>query len=662
MSFLPRHHRLIRFLSLGVASVSLAYAASQAYMRVDVTAEGLSDITQGTRDLIASISPERPVVVHAYVSREVPRDFVAVRSRLLNVLREMEAQQGGLTVRIVEPEHFSEEAQEAVDKFGITPRRMVDREAGRAEELQVFLGLAMVSGPREEVIPFMDRGLSVEYEVARGLRMAIEDKKKVVGVFRTDATIMGNFDLQARTQQPAWRIIGELQKQYEVRSLNPNVAIPDDVDILFVPQLPSTSQAQLDSVRAYLTAGRPALITVDPLPLFDLRLSPKEPKLPPPGQGGMMGMQQPGGEPKGDYTGLLRDIGVSWVDTQVLYDSYNPHPTFADVPPHVVFVSERPDGTSPFEDADPVVDGLTEVVALFAGEIKPVQGQEGGFTPLLTTGKTAGFNLFDDMVQRHMLFGLSGPVIPRKRGPITGEQHVIAGRIQGVAASGEDAKPVNAIVIGDLDLFGDQFFAMHERGGDVDGDGLDDIRFDNVAFLLNCMDALAGDDSFVELRKRRPKYRRLSRVEDLTKEASDQRENEVQEANAAADQELSDAQAALDTAVTQIRDRTDLDETTKKIMIKSVEAAESRRLQAKTERINLDKARKIGRIEVEHARKVDEVRDGIRLMAVLIPPIPPLLLGGFIFARKRRRERETIPESRRGGAKPASSSKKGGAS
>lgn len=55
-------------------------------------------------------------------------------------------------------------------------------------------------------------------------------------------------------------------------------------------------------------------------------------------------------------------------------------------------------------------------------------------------------------------------------------------------------KSHNAIVIADLDLFGDQFFAMHERGGDVDGDGLDDIRFDNVAFLLNAIDTLAGDE------------------------------------------------------------------------------------------------------------------------------------------------------------------------
>ena len=651
MSLANRHHRMIRWLSVAVTAASLTYVAQRTGARADVTAEGLSQVTAATRDLVKGIGVDRPVVIHAYVSPEVPSEYVTVRSRLLNVLREIEAIGGpGLTVRIVEPALYSEAAQEAIESHGIEPRPVISREAGRVGEAPIFLGLALVSGPNEEVIPFLDRGLAVEYELVRALRAVTREKKKVVGVLRTDATIMGNFDLQARRQQPAWRVIGELRKQYEVRSLSPEVEIPADVDVLFVPQLASLTQPQLDFVKAYVDAGRPALLTVDPMPLFSLALAPSEPKPPPPGQNNMMfGMQQQG-EPKGDYVGLLSQIGVSWDPAKIVLDAENPHPGFLDAPPHVVFVAKREDGVDPFgAKADPVVAGLSEVVVLFGGALAPVSGREAEFTPLLSTGTQSGWNTFDEMTERHILFGVQGPLMPSKRTRAPAPQ-VLAARIAGPEASGDAAKPRNAIVIADLDLFGDQFFAMHERGGDLDGDGLDDIRFDNVPFLLNAIDTLAGDGELVDLRKRRAMYRRLTRVDALTKEARTRREAAIEAANKKAEDDLKAAQEALDAAVKAINDRADLDETTKAVLLRSAEEAENRRLNAKRDSIQRDKAKAVARVETEHLREVDAVQNRIRLVAVLFPPIPALLMGGLIFGRKRRREHESIPSARKRGA------------
>jgi ABC-2 type transport system permease protein len=647
MSLTARHHQLIRFGAILVTAASVTYMANRAPMHADLTAEGLSQITPGTREVIRNIGADRPVTVHAFVSKDVPREYVTVRSRLLNILREMEAQGGeGLQVRIVEPELHSPEAEEAMDAFGIMPRPLADRRGGRMQQMDVFMGLAFVSGPREEVVTFVDRGLSPEYEVARALRVVTQEKKKVVGVLRTDATIMGNFDLQSRSQQPAWRIVDELRKQYEVRSLAPKVPVPDDVDVLLVPQLPSLEQDELDVVRTYVDAGRPALLTVDPFPMFDPRLSPTEPKLPPPGQGGMMGGAPPPGQ-KGDYRGFLREIGVEWDDSKVVFDTYNPNPIFDQAPEQIVFFSERPDGTKPFENADPAVDGLEQVVLLYPGALQPAPGYQDKFVPLLVSGKTAGFNEFDDLVQKHPLFGIQGPIPPQQRSPIVGQNVVLAARIAREGAAGEDAPPPrNVAVIADLDLFGNLFFVMRERGGDVDGDGLVDVRFDNVAFLLNMVDSLAGDDRFIELRKRKAAFRRLSTVDELTKEARAERQKAFEQANQKAEEELEEAKRSLEAAVANVRERQELDDTTKAIMLRSAEEAENRRLQQRTEAIEREKAKSVAKIERKHQQAVSEVQNRIRLLSVLLPPIPALLLGGFIFARKRRRERELIPRSR----------------
>lgn len=648
MALAPRHDRLIRVLALGLMAVSATYIGHRTQARVDVSEEGLSQLTPETLGLIAGITAERPVTVHAYVSDEVPAEYTEVRSRLLNVLREMQSSGGaGLQVRIVAPEEFSPQAEEAMDKYGILPQVLADREGGRIESKPTFLGLAFVSGPREEVVPFLGRGLSVEYEIARALRVVTQDSKKVVGILRTDAPIMGNFDIQTRQQQPAWRIVEELRKQYEVRSLNPTASIPEDVDVLLVPQLASLTQAELDKVGEYIDAGRPALLTVDPFPTFDPGLAPRQPKPNPQGgMGGMMGGSPPP-PPKGDYKGLLSRIGVEWADDKIVYETENPHPSFDKVPEQVVFVQ----GPFSGEGVDPVVSGLEEVVVLFGGELRKSASLRGQFVPLLHTSTRAGYNLFEDMISEHPLFGLQMLPPPYKQSPLTGEHHVLAARVTGggggTAEEGaEPPKDRNVVVVADLDLFHDQFFALRERGGDVDGDGLIDLRFDNVTFLLNLVDSLAGDDRFIELRKRQPKFRRLTWIDEQTEDARTTLEQERTKANETAKKELEDAQKALDEAVAAIRGRTDLDETTKEVMAKAAEEAENRRLEVKEGKIEREKAKAINRIETDHKRKIDEVQDRVRILAVVLPPVPALLLGVLIFARRRRREIELIPRSR----------------
>jgi ABC-2 type transport system permease protein len=669
-----RTHHLIRTLCLGVTVASLSYVASRAQIRRDLTSEGLSEISQQTRDLIDQVAAERPVVITAYVSKEVPKQYVGHRTRLLNLLRELEARSAdALTVRIFEPELHSDEAQEAQDKYHIVPRQVLDSEAGRVGAVPIFLGVAMTSGPREEVIEFLDRGLSVEYELARALQTVVQNKRRVVGVLRNDTHLMGNFDMATRQQMPAWRIVEELRKQYEVRSVNPGTEIPADVDALLVPQVSSLSQPQLDKLYEYVDSGRPTLLVADPMPAFNIRLSPTEPMLPKQGgnQGmfGGMGGGTPGDE-KGDYRGFLKKVGVDFDPSRVIYDTENPNPRFV-TQPHIAFLSRR-DGGQDFAGGSPIVDGLAQVVAIFGGQLEPVKDSALELKPLLTTSQNSGYHLWDDMVDRsNFLFGLQGPFPPRTAPRKLGENVVLAAQINAEgktetvsapepneAAKEGEAAPApasttktvgarNVIVLSDLDMFSDLFFSYHERGGDVDGDGLIDIRFDNVTFLLNCFDSLMGDERFIELRKRQPGFRRLLRVDEATEDARIEREKEISLANREAEERLAEAQKELDAKVDAIRQRQGLDETTKAIMMKQQEEAENRRLKIEQEKIEREKERHVSRVENEHMKRVDEVQNAIRLSAVLLPPLPAIGMGLWVFARRRRREAMNIPASRR---------------
>ena len=74
-------------------------------------------------------------------------------------------------LNVVEVEVYSNAARDAEKRFGIEPRTVVTREEGRQATDEIFLGVAFSSGLEEVVIPCFDRGLPVEYELTRSIRV-----------------------------------------------------------------------------------------------------------------------------------------------------------------------------------------------------------------------------------------------------------------------------------------------------------------------------------------------------------------------------------------------------------------------------------------------------------------------------------------------------------
>jgi len=64
-------------------------------LRADVTQERLNSIAPETKKLISELDPKHPVVIEAFISTNVPEEFVQTRVDLLNLLREFEQLSGG---------------------------------------------------------------------------------------------------------------------------------------------------------------------------------------------------------------------------------------------------------------------------------------------------------------------------------------------------------------------------------------------------------------------------------------------------------------------------------------------------------------------------------------------------------------------------------------
>jgi ABC-2 type transport system permease protein len=646
----PTSQIVLRIAALVVIAASLISLLARTGLSIDATAERLHTLQPQTRALIEAIPADRPVVIRAYFSPEVPEGYVTTRKNLLNVLHRFDDLAGDrLDVIVHDTEPFTRVATEAVDNYGIMPRPLVEVAASQRTTSDVFLGLVFTSGPEEFVIPFFDRGLPVEYELARSVRVVSQSDRNKLGIVATDVKLFGGFDFQTMSSSPDWSIVRELRKQYDVQQISPDGPYPDDLDAIVAVLPSSMSQSQLDALQDAILSGTPALLFDDPLPMFNPNLSPSLPR--DAARNPFTSQGQPPAEPKGDFSALLASLGLSWRPTGIVWSAYNPHPGIADVNPEVVFVSRARDNEIPFNPESVISSGLQEVVAIFAGAVRadrPIAGSTLTATPLLQTGTVSGETDWNSIVQRGFLGVQLNPNPRRFQSP---GAYTLAMRVTGAyppaaapppGAEGEPPPPppdLDVVFVSDVDIISETFFDLRRQG-------FEDFNFDNVTFALNCIDVLAGDESFVTLRKHRPRHRTLTLVERQKEEFALAQRAQIDTAEAEAESELQLAQQNLDQKVEELRQRTDLDEQTKAIMLRNLEEVENRRFRVTEASIQQDKQQQIDRAEAQMQTNIDRIQRSIKWLAAALPPIPTLILAIAFFAYRFNRERITVSERR----------------
>ena len=655
-------HHGIRVMALVLALIAFNRFVMRGGVRLDVTAERLHSLSDETRNMISSIPGDRPVFIQAFVSPEVPEQYVQTRENLLGLLREVDSIGGaGVQVLIDDTEPFTQEARDAREKFGITPRQVPILTSARTSVVDVFLGVAFTSGAREQVIGFLDRGLSPEYELTRSIRVVAQTERKTVGIVDTDLRIFGGIDFETMQNSPSWSVVAELRKQYEVVTVNPDGPIDDSLDALVMILPSSLAQRAMDNVQAYIETGKPTLLLLDPLPVVNVAMAPSE-------QGGntnpFLGNSGPPPEPKGDIRSFLTDLGINWNSGSIVWDAYNPHPDLAHLEPEVVFVGPGNQNEDSFDHEYPATRELQELVFLYPGHISGVLNSTLEFQPLVRSGFQSGPLPYGQIVQRtffgtqlnpdaphrpdandyvfaaHVRGTRPGDVNPPDQPPLEGASEPEAGPGGADTDPGIEAKSVNVIVVADVDFVSDQFFQIREQAPA-------DLNLDNVTFFLNAIDLLTGDTAFVSLRSKRARHRTLERVEDRVQGFLDARIAGEEQAETDAAAALAEAQQRLNERVAAVEERTDLDAQTKQIMARNLQEAENRRFSVLESNIEIEKESRINASEEDMEAQILQIQNNIKTFAVLLPPLPVFAVGILIFLRRREKEREGAAAARR---------------
>ena len=418
-------------------------------------------------------------------------------------------------------------------------------------------------------------------------------------------------------------------------------------DVLLAVLPSSLSQPQMARFVDAIEAGTPTMIFDDPMPVtVGLQHAPMVPKRPP---GGPMGQQGPPPTPRADggkATSLMKALGIMWDSSiskpwsgelVVVFDYFNPHPKIERlIPPEFVFISPESGVPSAISQKSKITKGFTQMLALFPGRFMQVGNDTDlEFEPLLRTGANSGVLKWSEMMEEGNPFAGPQP----KRDPVRirdEDAHTLAAHIHSKKKDG-----LNVVYVSDIDIVSD--YCLYSLS-DILRRGFDyELELDNVDFVLNSVDLLAGDEAMIDLRNREAKMRPLTEIQEQVNGFRKQRQQEEERRQKQWKEEIETIQSQLDEA------QNNLGSDDSGLAIQRLfTAAENatQRLKQKKEEIEQEKQQALDRLKGEERRQVESLQTRIRWWAILLPPIPPIMLGVLMLGIRAYREESTIQPSR----------------
>jgi ABC-2 type transport system permease protein len=668
-------HYLTRIVLMALIVFGVSYFfRNNDRLRKDLTQNQVSSLSPTTINIIRQLKPERPIVIDAYISADIPEQYSKTKYDLITLLKEFRALATSrgvdLQVRINdELEPSSEEAALAEKQYGIEPQMVRVRERGAFRDQKVLLGAAVRSGLSKVVVPFFESGIPVEYELVRSINTVAQPKRSKLGVVKTDAQLMGGFSMAGGgfSQIPKQPIIEELEKQYEVVEVDPTTPIStDQFNVLLAVQPSSLGPQELNNFLEAVKAGVPTAIFEDPMP-FGFQGTPGtgEPKQAQ--GGGMFGGGQPP-QPKGDITQLWKLLGLeipikssmAGVNPDIVWQQYNPYPKLRyimNATDEWIFIRENPGEDQDFlSEQSEITAGLRELMFLYAGAIKKEENRDDvKITNLISTRENAGRIAFED-VQREMRSGqASSTQLQLLQGPAMGSQ-VLGAYIESANVKDKDAAGMRVVYIADIDCMLPIFSEIRKHPEQYEEV---DFRFQNVTLILNVIDVLAGEIRYPQIRRHEPQHSTLALFEehaegyrqqerDNQKNYQEQFNKEIREAEEQNQKTLAKfqekAQALQREGATDPGKQQELIQLLQQVQMQ--QAALDRKLQVRREQMESERDKLIEKSRRDAESEVIKLQTTYKALATILPIIPPLLVGAGVFVSRRVREREGISKSR----------------
>ena len=518
------------FSVIGVAAmllilVAINFIAGRVKQRVDLTAEHAYTLSAGTKAILARL--DTPVQIRFYASQSaegMPVFLKTYAQQVDDLLGEYRQNSRGLIqIQKLDPEPDSD-AEDSAKLEGVEPQLLSNGE-------RVYLGLSVSLLDQKEAIPFLspERERLLEYDISRAIARVMTPDKSVIGVL-SPLPVMGTGAMMPMQQQgePAWVLIEELKRDFDVREIEPNATtIPNDIKVLLVIHPKGITEATQFALDQFVLRGGKLIAFLDPMAALDPQTASAGFGSPP---------------SKSGLDRLLKAWGVTFEDSKVLADLDFVARTDQGRAPAVLALNEKAVNKDDIATAD-----AGNLFVVFGGVFGGTPAQGLKETVLLHSSKDS--ELVDPMMAR-----MSGEEIAKSFKP-SGIEYPLAIRLSGKFKTAfpagkpkppeaepnekkEDASPpetmlkeskqeTTVVLVGDSDMIQDRV-AVRQVGNPF-GQRLFMPANGNLAFAENLIDQLTGDSNLIAVRSRASRERPFTVVKKMQADAEASYRSKIKE-------------------------------------------------------------------------------------------------------------------------------------
>jgi ABC-2 type transport system permease protein len=392
-------------------------------------------------------------------------------------------------------------------------------------------------------------------------------------------------------------------------------------------------------------------------------------------------------QPKGDIQALWNALGLNipvetgfeGINPDIVWQRFNPHAELVNLSQATdqwLFVREdQAEGIDYLSEDSPATAGLRELMFLYSGAVNPDKDrQDLVFTPLAKTRPESGTVGFEKVMGQMRGQDAGQSQLQVLQGAPQGEQ-VVAAYIEGKAAvegskatetkegdekekksdASDEGLKIRAFYIADIDCLAPYFYESRRRPEDLQIN----LRVQNITFFLNVIDVLVGETNYPKIRSHEPQHVSLRLFEQQAQlfqsaEVANQKQFQ-EEFNAEikkAEEENQRALAKFQEKIDKLRAEGPTDPGKRNELIRELQklqistASLERKLAIQREKLGAIRDEKIEDSRREAELKTLREQAKYKYYSILIPPIPPLLVGIAVFVSRRVREREGISKNR----------------